>query len=47
VPTIKVSDQIKEKLNKIGGDLAAKNGKRRTYEEVIEELIRAWEETAR
>jgi predicted transcriptional regulator len=42
MPTIKVSDEIKQKLNQIGGQLASKNGKRRTYEETIEELIRAW-----
>lgn len=43
MPTIKVSEQLKQKLNKIGGDLATRNGKRRTYEEVIQELIKTWE----
>jgi predicted transcriptional regulator len=44
--TIQVSSELKSRLDKIGGELQSGNGKRRTYEEIIEELIRCWEKKA-
>lgn len=40
--TIQVNDELKQILDQIGGQMASKNGERRTYEDIIEELIRAW-----
>lgn len=41
--TIQVSSELKSRLDKIGGQLQSKNGARRTYEEILWELIKTWE----
>lgn len=43
--TIQVTPQLKKQLDQIGGKLQSRNGQRRTYEQIIQELIRVWEKT--
>jgi predicted CopG family antitoxin len=42
MPTIHVSSETHTELNKIKGELLAKNGRERSFDEVIAELIACW-----
>jgi len=42
--TLKISDSIHEELTRIKGQLIARNGKVKSYDETIAELIKFWKE---
>jgi len=42
--TIHISEQTHKELKKIKGELMAKNGKERSFDDVVLELIRFWKE---
>jgi len=41
--TLKIDENTHQELTKIMARLSLKDGKKRTYSEVIDELINAWE----
>lgn len=43
--TIQVSQETHTELNKIKGTMLAKNGKQRSFDKIINELIAVWKET--
>jgi len=42
--TIQISKETHMELNKIKGTMLAKNGKERSFDEIIKELITFWKE---
>jgi len=42
--TIQVSEETHVELNKIKGSMQAENGKERSFDEIIKELIAFWKE---
>jgi len=42
--TIHISEQTHKELKKIKGELMAKNGKERSFDDVVLELIKFWKE---
>ncbi|MEM3616465.1 MAG: hypothetical protein QXM65_07800 [Candidatus Bathyarchaeia archaeon] len=45
MPTIHVSEETHTELRKVKGELLAKNGRDRSFDEVIAELIACWKKT--
>jgi predicted CopG family antitoxin len=45
--TIKISEETHVELNKIKGSLLAKDGKERSFDDVIRELIACWKQHSR